>query len=156
MKLYNEFINIAKIFNKELDIIPLLYGSLGLEKVTGLDFSPEDIDLLIPLIFLEEKWEKLKKVMELHGYKMVDLHEHEFKKTNTKIGIAYIEDLKPFADVDYNNLEVFEDGGAKYHLLTIDDYLKVYKKSLLDGYRRRKKNHKNQSKINILNKLIRN
>ncbi|MCY8199190.1 hypothetical protein MOC25_05715 [Bacillus subtilis] len=156
MKLYNEFINIAKTFNKELDIIPLLYGSLGLEKVTGLDFSPEDIDLLIPLIFLEEKWEKLKKVMEQHGYKMVDIHEHEFKKTNTKIGIAYIEDLKPFADVDYNNLEVFEDGGAKYHLLTIDDYLKVYKKSLLDGYRRRKKNHKDQSKINILNKLIRN
>ncbi|MBR0018649.1 hypothetical protein FE205_20525, partial [Bacillus subtilis] len=131
MKLYNEFINIAKTFNKELDIIPLLYGSLGLEKVTGLDFSPEDIKLLIPLIFLEEKWEKLKKVMELHGYKMVDLHEHEFKKTNTKIGISYIEDLKPFADVDYNNLEIFEDGGAKYHLLTIDDYLKIYKKSLL-------------------------
>lgn len=51
MKLYNEFINIAKTFNKELDIIPLLYGSLGLEKVTGLDFSPEDIDLLIPLFF---------------------------------------------------------------------------------------------------------
>ncbi|MEY8820605.1 hypothetical protein AB7C35_15525 [Bacillus subtilis] len=156
MKLYNEFINIAKIFNKELDIIPLLYGSLGLEKVTGLGFSPEDIDILIPLIFLEEKWGKLKKVMELHGYKMVDLHEHEFKKTNTKIGIAYIEDLKPFADVDYNNLEVFEDDGAKYHLLTIDDYLKVYKKSLLDGYRRRNKNHKDQSKINILNKLIQN
>lgn len=83
MKLYNEFINIAKTFNKELDIIPLLYGSLGLEKVTGLNFSPEDIDILIPLFFLEEKWEKLKKVMELQGYKMVDLHEHEFMKTNT-------------------------------------------------------------------------
>ncbi|AIX07532.1 MULTISPECIES: hypothetical protein [Bacillus] len=156
MKLYNEFINIAKVFNKELDIIPLLYGSLDLEKVTGLDFSPEDIDLLIPLIFLEEKWEKLKKVMELHGYKMVDLHEHEFKKTNTKIGIAYIEDLKPFADVDYNNLEIFEDDGAKYYLLTIDDYLKVYNRSLLDSYRRTKKNNKDQKKINILNKLIQN
>ncbi|AMA52432.1 hypothetical protein [Bacillus inaquosorum] len=154
MKLYNEFINIAKTLNKELDIIPLLYGSLGLEKVTGLDFSPEDIDILIPLIFLEEKWEKLKKIMDLQGYKMVDLHEHEFRKTNTKIGIAYIEDLKPFADVDYNNLEIFEDYGAKYHLLTIYDYLKVYNKSLLDGYRRTKKNNKDQSKINILNKLI--
>ncbi|MDP4525127.1 hypothetical protein [Bacillus halotolerans] len=154
MKLYNEFISIAKTFNKELDTIPLLYGSLGLEKVTGLDFSPEDIDILIPLIFLEEKWGRLKKIMELQGYKMVDLHEHEFRKTNTKVGIAYIEDLKPFADVDYNNLEIFEDGGAKYHLLTIDDYLKVYNKSLLDGYRRTKKNNKDQIKINILNKLI--
>ncbi|MBY4604031.1 MULTISPECIES: hypothetical protein [Bacillus] len=156
MKLYNEFINIAKTLNKELDIIPLLYGSLGLEKVTGLDFSPEDIDILIPLIFLGEKWEKLKKLMELQGYKMVNLHEHEFRKANTKLGIAYIEDLKPFADVDYNSLEVFEDGGAKYHLLTIEDYLKVYNKSFLDGYRRTKKNHKDQSKINILKKLIQN
>lgn len=94
--------------------------------------------------------------MELQGYKMVDLHEHEFMKTNTKIGIAYIEDLKPFADVDYNNLEVFEDDGAKFHLLTIDDYLKAYNKSFLDGYRRTKKNHKDQSKINILKKLIQN
>ncbi len=61
MKLYNEFINIAKIFNKELDIIPLLYGSLGLEKVTGLGFSPEDIDILIPLIFFRGKVGKTKK-----------------------------------------------------------------------------------------------
>lgn len=45
--------------------------------------------------------------MELQGYKLVDLHEHEFRKTNTKIGIACIEDLKPFADVDYNNLGGF-------------------------------------------------
>ncbi|AUZ26544.1 hypothetical protein C1T28_08290 [Bacillus subtilis] len=156
MKLYNEFINIAKTFNKELDTIPLLYGSLGLEKVTGLDFSPEDIDILIPLIFLEGKWRRLKNIMEVQGYKMVDLHEHEFRKTNIKVGIAHIEDLKPFADVDYKNLEIFEDDGAKYHLLTIDDYLKVYHKSLLDGYRRTKKNNKDQIKINILNKLIQN
>ncbi|ADM37846.1 hypothetical protein BSUW23_09000 [Bacillus spizizenii str. W23] len=50
--------------------------------------------------------------MELQGYKMVDLQEHEFRKTNTKIGIAYIEDLRPFADVDYNTLEIFEYYGA--------------------------------------------
>lgn len=85
---------------------------------------------------------------------MLDSHEHEFRKSNTKVGIAYIEDLKSFADVDYNNLEIFEDGEVKYHLLTIDDYLKVYNKSLLDGYRRTKKNNKDQIKINILNKLI--
>ncbi|UQZ58448.1 hypothetical protein C2H93_07655 [Bacillus subtilis] len=60
MKLYNEFINIAKTFNKELGIIPLLYGSLGLERVTGLDFSPEDIDILIPLIFFRGKVGKTK------------------------------------------------------------------------------------------------
>lgn len=41
MELYNEFIKIVKIFNKELDIILLLYGFLGFEKVIGLDFFLE-------------------------------------------------------------------------------------------------------------------
>ncbi|TDQ43007.1 hypothetical protein [Aureibacillus halotolerans] len=154
MHLYHEFINMMKTLNKELDIVPLLYGSLGLERVTGIDFSPKDIDLLVPQVFLEEKWNDLKDVIEQQGYQMVDLREHEFKKETIKIGIAYIEDLKPFADVDYHNLEVFEDSGARYYLLTLPDYLKVYNKSVLDGYRRTKNNNKDQSKLRMLNRLM--
>lgn len=41
-------------------------------------------------------------------------------------------------DVDYHNLGVFEDDGAKYHLLTIDD--DDYLKSLLDGYKNKEGN----------------
>ena len=51
MTLYDEFIEIAKNLNAELNIIPVLYGSLGLEKVTGVEFSPQDIDILVPLTF---------------------------------------------------------------------------------------------------------
>lgn len=40
MTLYDEFIEIAKTLNTDLDITPVLYGSLGLEKVTGVEFSP--------------------------------------------------------------------------------------------------------------------
>lgn len=85
---------------------------------------------------------------------MIDLHEHEFRKNETKIGIAFIEDLKQFADVDYENLEVIVDKGATYHSLTTLDYFKVYNRSLLDGYRRTKNNNKDQSKMKILNQLI--
>lgn len=80
---------------------------------------------------------------------MTDLHEHEFKKNNFKIVIAYLEDLKPFADVDYTNLVKNNNDGTVYYTLSIYDYRKVYSKSLLDGYRRSKNNNKDKRKIDF-------
>ena len=154
MTLYQEFIYIARHLNKSLNITPVLYGSLGLEKATRIAFQPQDIDILVPLTFLEEKWDLLKAKMENLGYELVDLHEHEFMKNEIKVGIAFIEDLKPFANVDYNHLKTIENHGANYHVLSISDYLKVYLKSSLDGYRRTKNNNKDKRKIEILQQLI--
>lgn len=92
--------------------------------------------------------------MEQLDYTLVDVHEHEFIKEDRKVGFAFIEDLVEFADVDYKSLQVFEDSGAKYYLLTILDYLKVYNKSLRDGYRRTKNNSKDLKKLEVLNKLV--
>ncbi|SFM34648.1 hypothetical protein SAMN04487943_11455 [Gracilibacillus orientalis] len=154
MALFDEFIEIAKTMNDELDIVPVCYGSLGLEKATGVGFDPQDIDILVPLVFLNEKWNLLKKTLEGLGYELIDLHEHEFKRGNIKIGISYYEDLKSFADIDYNDLRKNEYNGATYYTLTISEYLKVYRRSVLDGYRRTKNNNKDQSKIQILNELL--
>ncbi len=99
-ELYEEFINVSNFFNRQLDIVPVLYGSLGLEKVTQMDFSPQDIDILVPLAFLEEKWEILKDTMEQLDYTLVDLDEYEFMKDDSKIGFAFMEDLIEFANVD--------------------------------------------------------
>lgn len=49
--LYQEFLQVTKVLNERLAIVPVLYGSLGLEKVTQLNFSPQDIDILVPLSF---------------------------------------------------------------------------------------------------------
>ncbi|MBE1554043.1 hypothetical protein [Sporosarcina limicola] len=152
--LYREFINISRILNQQLGIVPVLYGSLGLVRITKVDFSPQDIDILVPLTFLEEKWNILQHAMEQLGYTMVDLNEHEFIKNDIKIGFAFTEDLVEFADINYKELDVFEDDGAKYHLLTVSDYLKVYNKSSQDGYRRAKNNKKDLDKLEILNKLV--
>lgn len=81
--LYEEFICISGLLNQQLDIVPVLYGSLGLGKVTNIDFSPQDIDILVPLTYLEEKWEFLQHTMEQLGYRMVNLQEHEFIKNDT-------------------------------------------------------------------------
>ncbi|MFS0613318.1 SDR family NAD(P)-dependent oxidoreductase [Lederbergia ruris] len=77
-------------------------------------------------------------------------------ETFTKsIGIeTEYEDLKNFADVDYNNLKKNKDSGAIYRTLSISEYLKVYTRSSLDGYRRTKRDKKDQSKIEVLNELL--
>lgn len=152
--LYKEFLNVSRMLNQQLDIVPVLYGSLGLEIITKVDFSPQDIDILVPLNFLEERWQLLQHTMEQLDYTMIDLNEHEFIKKDIKIGFSFTEGLLEFADVDYTSLKVFEDDQTKYHLLTVTDYLKVYNKSLLDGYRKTKNNNKDLNKLLILNKLV--
>ena len=54
--LYSEFLTIAAVLNDQLNVVPVLYGSLGLGKVTQLDFHPQDIDILVPLTFLTTQW----------------------------------------------------------------------------------------------------
>lgn len=153
MHLYEEFLQIAKVLNKELDIIPVLYGSLGLEKETGIGFSPQDIDILVPFTFLDDKWNLFKSTIEQSGYELIDLHEHEFQKGEIKIGVAFIEDLQQFAGIEYTNLKKEKDTGAIYYTLSSSDYVKVYSKSLIDGYRRKKNNNKDQDKLKVLYEL---
>ncbi|MFZ2150709.1 MAG: hypothetical protein WAZ12_00105 [Candidatus Absconditicoccaceae bacterium] len=151
-KLYNEFLIIAKELNS-IDITPVLYGSLGLSMLLNIDLKPQDIDILIPENFLKTDWNLFKNLIEKLGYKLVDLHEHEFKKEKIKIAFATQENLKPFANVDHNNLEIVQNIGA-YKQLSLQDYLKVYTKSSKDSYRKDKNNDKDATKINIIKSII--
>lgn len=47
-----EFLHTAKILNENLNNEPLLFGSLGFEQRLGTDLNADDIDVLIPEIFL--------------------------------------------------------------------------------------------------------
>lgn len=58
----------------------------------------------------------------------------KFREHKFAIGFSFGEDLLPFAGVDYKNLKAVKDDGAAYRLLTAEDYLYVYKKSLKDSY----------------------
>lgn len=151
---FDEFIKVAAYLNDDLEIIPLLYGSLGLQMVSGFDFHPDDIDILIPLEFLKEKWDMFRKSIEKAGYVLVDLHEHEFIKDDTKIAFSFIEDLGNFAMIDYEDLEIIDDKGIRYKRLSLEDYLKVYLKSSTDSYRRNKNNDKDLVKIQVLKQLL--
>lgn len=153
--LFEEFLKIARHLNKELEIIPVLYGSLGLQQVSGIDFSPQDIDVLVPLKFINEEWTDLKQTIEYLGYEFVDLHEHQFRKNNIKLAFAPLESLAEFAGVNHSALNIVQVNAVKYKSLTLDDYLKVYSKSFSDGYRSTKNNNKDLIKIEAIKNILR-
>lgn len=47
-----EFYILASELNKMLNVIPLMYGSLGLEHITSIELAPNDIDILVPKLHL--------------------------------------------------------------------------------------------------------
>ena len=56
---YNGFLNNAHELNRKFGIVPLLYGSLGLEILTKSNLDAKDIDVLIPEVFVKgARWEE--------------------------------------------------------------------------------------------------
>ncbi|MEH7515886.1 hypothetical protein V7146_24485 [Gottfriedia acidiceleris] len=153
-QLFNEFLRITNVLNTDHNIVPVLFGSLGLQKISDLEFFSQDIDILVPLEFLMDKWNNLQSTVESMGYKLVYLHEHEFKKYDFNIAFSYEEDLYQFAEVEYRDLKIINVNGIRYKTLSIEEYLKVYKKSSIDGYRRTKNNNKDLVKIKIIEELM--
>lgn len=150
----NEFLHIAKALNK-LGITPLLYGSTGLEQRLCTSLNADDIDILIPKIYLKEKWFIIiENTMNDIGYSLYDMHEHAFEKCGTSAAFASLEELSVFADVDIENIPMINENGISYHLLELNDYLKVYTASSKDGYRRDTKNKNDNEKIQLIKKAL--
>ena len=78
---FKNFLENAKLLNGQFRIVPLLYGSLGLENITEADLHSDDIDILIPGEFVTgENWPTLIEFLEANGYTLIDDHEHTFTK----------------------------------------------------------------------------
>ena len=75
---FNLFIENARLLSDKFSMVPLLYGSLGLEYLTGDDLSADDIDILVPRVFITERWHEFKSFLEVQGYVLADEHEHTF------------------------------------------------------------------------------
>jgi hypothetical protein len=156
MDKYKEFLKIAKLLNFELNIIPILYGSLGLSKIIQKDLSSEDIDILVPKKYITTDWNELLKVLQRINYRLVNEKEHELVCRNNKIGIAHEEDLLPFANIDYKNLKTLKEEGIKYKVLNIEQYKRVYEKSKNDSYRSQENNKKDLEKIKLIDDFMKN
>lgn len=149
-----EFLQIAKELNEKLNVVPLLFGSLGLEQRLNVSLNAEDIDVLIPEQFLNEKWQCIVDAMDDNSYVLYDLHEHAFEKEGISLAYASIESLAPFANVDIASIPIINEDDVQYYLLDLQDYLKVYTASSKDGYRKSIKNKQDNQKIVLINKAL--
>lgn len=145
------FIDNARELYDEFKIVPLLYGSLGLEVITSANLNSDDIDILIPEKYLKgKKWEEFKEYLESKQYKLIDLEEHTFLKNDIKYSYASIENLKDFVGIGVDDIMMHRFEDISYLLLSLEQYLLVYQESSHDGYRKDKKMKNDFQKIQLI------
>ena len=147
---FNLFLENARLLSDKFDIVPLLYGSLGLEYLTSDALGADDIDILVPCVFITERWHEFKSLLEAQGYVLADEHEHAFVRDCVTYSYADIEDLESFAGVNTEDIEMQEVDGVSFLLLSLEQYLDVYKQSSKDGYRVNVRQKKDAEKIRFI------
>lgn len=141
------FFENAKLLAERFKIVPLMYGSLGLEYITDTNMDVDDIDILIPEVFLNEKWEDFKCTLISSGYILIDEQEHTFQKNSICYSYAPVEELKSFAKINLFDIETKINYGIQFRVLSLEQYLKVYTASSKDGYRINVRQKKDRDKI---------
>ena len=147
---FNLFLENANILSDKFGILPLLYGSLGLEYLTGDALGSDDIDMLVPRVLITERWNEFKAILEVQGYVLADEHEHTFVRDGVAYSYADIEDLESFAGIRMKDIEMREADGVRFLLLSLEQYLLVYQKSSKDGYRVNVRQKKDADKIRFI------
>ena len=122
---FNLFLENARLLSNKFGIVPLLYGSLGLEYLTGDDLGADDIDILVPRVFITERWHEFKTPLEARGYVLADEHEHTFVRGGVAYSYADIDDLESFAGIRMKDIEMREADGVRFWLLSLEQYLAV-------------------------------
>ncbi len=148
------FFENAKLLNEKFGIVPLMYGSLGLEYITNENLNSDDIDILIPNIFINEKWDDFKSTLTETGYVLIDEHEHTFQKNEICYSYAAYEELESFAKINLSDIEYKIDCDVQFKMLSLEQYLKVYTASSKDGYRMNVRQKKDADKILFIHKHL--
>ena len=148
------FFENAKLIYDKFGIIPLMYGSLGLEYITNETLNADDIDILISEIFVNERWDEFNNFLTSKGYVLLDEHEHTYEKNGILYSYASIEELKTFAEIELCDIEQLCNDGVRFMVLSLEQYLKVYRASAKDGYRITVREKKDNDKIVFIEKKL--
>jgi hypothetical protein len=148
------FFENAKLLYDRFGIVPLMYGSLGLEYITNENLNADDIDILISEIFITDRWNEFKDFLISEGYVLTDEHEHTFLRDGVTYSYADIEDLESFAGIRMKDIEMREADGVNFLMLSLEQYLAVYKQSSKDGYRVNVRQKKDADKIRFIERKL--
>ena len=148
------FLENTKLLNNQLNIVPLMYGSLGLEYITNENLNSDDIDILIPEVFLKERWNEFKEILFQYNYHLIDEKEHTFVKDNIYYSYASLEELATFIKINLSDIKVINEFGSSFKVLSLEQYLLVYSTSINDGYRINIRKKKDEEKIKLIKKYL--
>ena len=143
------FLEIAGCFNETLGSVPILYGSLGLSEALSKEIVTSDIDVLVEVSIFTSCFDAIRTLMKEMGYMLTDTDENEFQRGSLRVGISHDGDMIDFSGVNPGELTVVGNV-VRYRVLNIQQYLKTYKASLVDGYRRDIRGKRDSEKIALI------
>ena len=148
------FFENTKLLYERFQIVPLLYGSLGLEYITNENLNTDDIDILIPQVFVTGRWNEFKEFLISRGYVLFDKQEHTFEKNGVLYSYASLEELESFAGIKLCEIKESQNNGVLFKVLSLEQYLNVYRTSVKDGYRINVREKKDLEKIQWIEKRL--
>lgn len=125
-RMYVEFTRIAAGLNKQLRVVPVLYGSVGLSRILQDDLYPRGIDMLLPKAWLEEGYAMLQSALEEEGYSLVDEEKYIFAGARAMLTIWPIENVLPILHANGALLRTVNENGAEFQELRLSDYRRIY------------------------------
>lgn len=149
-----EFLSIARVISGEFSIVPLMYGSVGLEYLTGEDFDAQDVDILIPKEFLHKRWTAFCALLTRKGYVLTDEREHTFVKDGVEFSFAEMEELERFVGIREADMQTVSVGDVSFKLLSMQQYYRVYAASIKDGYRVNVRQKKDAEKLQYIERRL--
>jgi len=153
-KEFQIFLEVARKLNNNFNIVPILFGSLGLYRKIGESGKANDIDILVPDSFLKEKWSELIKLMEGLNFKLSNEKEHEFIKNSEIVAFGKASNLAEISKINPDILKISEVDKVKFKELSAEHYLLCYQSMLRDHYRQKKRGKADEEKIALIKKYL--
>jgi len=151
------FLLIAKHLNKSFGVVPILFGSLGLNKTIGEFKKSNDIDILLPDEFVNGRFKDLVDFMKVLSFRfkreIKEENEYEFAKGGEIVSFGGEDDLLVKLEMDSEKLKISQMKEASFKEFSPAQYLELYQ-FLAKNKNRRKENKKDSQKIRLIKKYI--
>jgi len=154
---FKVFLKIAKELNKQFNVKPVLFGSLGIYRsINKMGQKTNDVDILLPEKYFNEKSEKLELMMNKLGFvrKRKGKKSFDFILKNQIISFSKPNDLVRVIKSKLNDLKETRKSGAVFKEVLPLQYLSFYEYLLKNTYRQKKRKGADRKKIEMIKKYL--
>jgi len=148
------FLKLVRALNK-MDIVPIIYGSLGLSLLVGECGPIADIDFILTDAGFRRRWRDIQNyLISKMGYKKDPDHKQEFLGNGCPVSFLKLSDIKTLIPIRLSQLTKHTREGGTYYNLTLSLYLGIYRKGLRGRDRKQKKEGPDKEKIRLIEKHL--